>query len=251
MKLTELKPATQKPPSGFSLALSAYILWGTSFLASKYTLEVMSPSVATSVRFILALVLMGLFFPLFGYPIALPRGWRSLACVVSVGLVGFGLLYPLQLIGLKGITSGLSAAIMLTSPLFVILAGAFILREKISNRKIGAVVLGLAGGVILLTASGSMSSVLNLDFVFPSVLTLAASLCLALSVILTRFFKSPLNPQTLTFWSMLVGLLVIIPFAFRSHERSHPVGSPGNHASLCSDVLSFIRLFCVLFPNLE
>jgi hypothetical protein len=125
------------PRSGFALALLANLIWGTSFLASKVTLLVWGPFTASALRFAAAIAGMLLVLPALGLPIQVPRSRGAWWRVLLVGVSGFGLLYPLQLAGLNAIPSSLSAAIMLTSPLFVLMFTAgFFTRDAFSAKAV-------------------------------------------------------------------------------------------------------------------
>lgn len=198
--------------SGFSMALAANLLWGTSFLASKQTLTAWGPFTASALRFVVALLAMWLILPLAGHKIRAPKlNKESAKGILLVGLTGFGVLYPLQLAGLTYISSGLSAAIMLTSPLFVLIFNAAFFRESISIRKICALILGLLGGVVLLSSRGGFQDIGN--FWLGSLLTLGASVSLALSVIATRKAAKSMDAANITFWSIAIGLLMLLPFS--------------------------------------
>jgi len=171
-----------KSTIGFWAALAANILWGASFLASKATLAAWGPMGASTLRFVIASVLLGLGLVLIKGRISVPNSLGAWARVSSVAVVGFVVLYPMQLAGLKYIPSSLSAAIMLISPLFVIIGGALFLRETLSRNKLLAVIIGMIGGAVLL--SGNMVELRSMshDFIAGSTLTLLASLSLAASV---------------------------------------------------------------------
>lgn len=209
---TTVNSVEQVEMSGFQLALIANILWGTSFLASKYTLQTWGPFTASALRFLLALPIMAIALPRLGFALQLPKK-DELIGLAFIGLTGFGFLYPLQLAGLTKISSGLSAAIMLTSPLFVIAFGHLLFKETISARKIVALGLGLLGGLILLNIFESNISLNGGDFVVGVCLTFAASVSLALSAIATKKIAHKVDAANLTFWSIAIGLLVLVPLA--------------------------------------
>jgi drug/metabolite transporter (DMT)-like permease len=238
------------PRSGFALALLANLIWGTSFLASKVTLLVWGPFTASALRFAAAIAGMLLVLPALGLPIQVPRSRGAWWRVLLVGVSGFGLLYPLQLAGLNAIPSSLSAAIMLTSPLFVLMFTAGFLRETLSQQKLFAIGLGIVGGVILVSPStfaGSSWSLTTLPRLMGGfVLTLGASLSLALSVVATRSAARDLDSRSLTFWSMCVGEALLIPLAF-FEKQPLVTGASTSQAVLA---LIFLALFCSVFAFL-
>lgn len=203
---------------GLYAAVAANVLWGTSFLASKYTLVVWGPFTAASLRFAIASILMFFGLRLFGRDLTLPKTKKDWLYVATVATTGFGLLYPLQLAGLKLISSGLSAAIMLTSPLFVVVFSHFFLKDTLSKEKLIALGFGIIGGIFLLNANGT----LNVDTTlisWGSILTIGASLSLALSVIATRQLTGRLDSASLTFWSMALGFVQLTIAAFFFEEE--------------------------------
>lgn len=220
--------------SGPALGLAANILWGTSFLATKQTLLVWSPMLSTEIRFFFALLVMATLFPVLGFKIQVPKSRFEWFIVFAIGVTGFGFLYPLQLYGMTKISSGLSASIMLTSPIFVLLLASQFLEEKLSLEKIIAVLLGALGGAILvfpvnvLSLPIGSSAEVSREAVIGGAFMAFAAMALALSVILTRQLKGALNPQSLTFWSMLIGFLVILPLLAPEFEFQKLVPANGS-----------------------
>jgi len=202
---------------GLWAAVLANVLWGASFLASKYTLAAWGPFTAASLRFAVATVLMLVGLKLFGRDLQIPRTRRDWLWVVAIATSGFGLLYPLQLAGLKFVSSGLSASIMLTSPLFVVVFGHLFLKDTFTQTKAIALVIGIFGGVFLLNSKGSIG---GSSIVSGSLLTLGASISLALSVIATRKLAGRLDSASLTFWSMGLGFVQLSLAAFAFEENS-------------------------------
>ena len=229
----------QSDLSAFGLAIFANLLWGTSFLASKYTLQSWGPLTASALRFSIAILAIFGFQHLMGASIRVPRKKQELIWIGLISLTGFGLLYPLQLKGLTFITSSLSAAIMLTAPLFVILFNAILFKESITLRKIIAIFVGIAGGSLLLFDRGQIGKGTD-GLWLGSVLTLGASVSLALSVVFTKKISSQLDSLNLTFWSMLMGLVFLIPFAIRETADS----GFGNSSSRGLLALMYLAIIC-------
>lgn len=238
------------PRSGFALAVLANIIWGTTFLTSKYTLTVWGPFTASALRFAVALVAMICLLPAAGLNIQIPKSKRTWLRVFLVGLTGFGLLYPLQLQGLKWIPSSLSASIMLSSPLFVLFLAAGFFGEVLSTTKLVAITLGIFGGIILISPSGGQSAIWSThaipQLIKGSFCTVLASLSLAGSVLATRSLSKDLDSRSTTFWSMLVGELILIPFAIFEKQ---PVHNSNEHLLAYAAIL-YLSLICSVFAFL-
>jgi drug/metabolite transporter (DMT)-like permease len=232
-----------KASLGFVAALVANILWGASFIASKATLEAWGPLGASALRFTVASLLLALGLALAGRRIAAPTTLKAWARIAAVAAVGFGLLYPIQLAGLKFVSSGFSAAIMLTSPLFVILGGVAFLGEGLSRRKLVAVGLGIVGGLVLLGESLLGSTSMGPELLIGSALTLAASFCLAASALLTRKACADLDAGSLTFWTMCLGALMIGGCAL-IFEPKFSIASIKAASLMAWGALAFLAVVC-------
>lgn len=234
--------------AGFLLALLANIIWGTSFLASKYTLQAWEPFTASSLRFAVAtLALLGTLF-VTGKKIDVPRSFSQWLILFVIATTGFGLLYPLQLAGLKLVSSSLSAAIMLTSPLIVLILGRMFLKERLSTMKWVAMGIGIAGGSLLLfgRTGSSISAVPSADLLEGIMLTFLASGFLATSVIFTRRASKTLPTASITFWTMAIGFieLTIAAIIFEGTTFKELI----SHSTLLSWVsLLYLALVCSAF----
>lgn len=205
--------------SGFLLALVANVLWGTTFLASKYTLQAWGPITSAGLRFGIATICLFLGLKLLRRKIEFPQTPRQWGGLFLIGTTAFGVLYPMQLAGLKFIPSSLSAAIMLTSPLAVLFLGRFLLREELSKKKYLALLFGIIGGSVLILSTSSLSVNFDSDFALGTLLTLAASVSLAVSIIATRAYSKDFSSSDLTFWSMAIGFFELSIAAFLFEEN--------------------------------
>lgn len=186
--------------SGFVLAIVANILWGTSFLASKYTLQAWGPFTSSALRFGIATVCLLGILKVMKKRIDMPENSKQWIGLIVIATSAFGFLYPMQLAGLKFIPSSLSAAIMLISPLAVLLLSRAVLKERLSKLKYIALMFGVVGGGILLSStSQSISIDFNSEFVWGTFLTLASAVSLAISAIATRKYSKDIQAHLLPF----------------------------------------------------
>ena len=228
--------------SGFLLAIVANILWGTSFLASKYTLQAWGPFTSAAIRFGIATVCLLVILKALKKKIDMPETTGQWVGLLLIATSAFGVLYPMQLAGLKFIPSSLSAAIMLISPLAVLLLSRMILQERLSKLKYVALTFGVIGGAILLSSTGNRLSVdFNSDFFIGTLLTLASAVSLAVSAIATRKYSKEISSASITFWTMAIGFVELTLAAFLFEENVLATINTN------SNMLSWLSLFFLAF----
>lgn len=228
--------------SGFLLAIVANILWGTTFLASKYTLQAWGPFTSAALRFGIATVCLLAILKALKKKIEMPETTQHWIGLFIIATTAFGVLYPMQLAGLKYIPSSLSAAIMLISPLAVLLLSRTILQERLSKLKYMALTFGVIGGAILLSSTGNRLSVdLNSDFFVGTLLTLASAVSLAISAIATRKYSKEISSASITFWTMAIGFVELTLAAFFFEENVLATINTN------SNTLSWLSLFFLAF----
>ena len=228
--------------SGFLLAIVANILWGTTFLASKYTLQAWGPFTSAAPRFGIVSVCLLVILKALKKKIEMPETIQHWIGLFIIATTAFGVLYPMQLAGLKYIPSSLSAAIMLISPLAVLLLSRTVLQERLSRLKYVALTFGVIGGAILLSSTGNRLSVdLNSDFFVGTLLTLASALSLAISAIATRKYSKEISSASITFWTMAFGFVELTLAAFFFEENVLATINTN------SNMLSWLSLFFLAF----
>ena len=230
----------------FIFAIVANILWGTTFLASKYTLQAWGPFTSAGLRFGIATIFLFLALKLLRKDIQLPSSSNQWFGLFLIATSSFGVLYPMQLGGLKYIPSSLSAAIMLTSPIAVLILGRMFLNDSLSTVKYIALGFGVLGGAILISSTSNLSLSFDSNFVLGTVLTLGASVSLAISAILTRRYSKGLSNYSLTFWTMAIGFIELGIAAFIFEEDVLASIAKNSNAIAWSSIL-FLAIVCSAF----
>jgi len=129
-------------------------------------------------------------------------------------LLGVGINQVTFITGLK-LTSTANASIVITiTPVLVMIISFLILKEPITFKKAGGVLLGLVGvlSVILtseIAASGREASLVG------DLLCVASSLSYAFFLVLTRGISKRYNSVTIMKWMFLFSSLLFFPFGFR------------------------------------
>jgi drug/metabolite transporter (DMT)-like permease len=157
----------------FALIAALCLIWALTFIAQRTALRDAPPLWIAAVRTLIgALALSPALRQLRSR-----RGWRIAGGLALTNIVGF---VGLQLVGLKAIGAGPSAAIVYTQPVLVALGGHLFLRERLSGARAAGALIGLAGV--------SVVSAHELSAVSPGAVAalLASAFCWAAGTLLTR-----------------------------------------------------------------
>jgi len=198
------RPATRIP---LPLMVAAFcFLWASAFSVAKLAIADCPPLLLLTFRFLLAGVLMLGAAAINGVPLKLSR--RDLLLFAALGIANQAAY--LGHIGLKSISSGLSALVISANPVLTAVLAATFLDERITWRKVIGLLLGV-GGVAYVVGSRLNGGV---DHVTGIIFTLAALVSLVGGTILFKRFS-----PTGGLWvgngvqSVSAGLAVL-PFAF-------------------------------------
>jgi probable blue pigment (indigoidine) exporter len=100
--------------------------------------------------------------------------------LTALGVLNPGIAYAVSLIGLTLITASLSVLLWATEPLLILLLAVAVLRERVPKRVVAAMLLALAGVVLVVYSPGSSGSPTGVA------LTLAAVAACAVYTVLAR-----------------------------------------------------------------
>jgi drug/metabolite transporter (DMT)-like permease len=127
--------------------LAIYVLWGSTYLAIRVTVETVPPLFAAGVRLVIAGVVLLAWARARGAAAPTRREWRSLAVL---GALMFLVPYSTLFWAEKTIPSGIASVLVATVPLWTALLEMFVFkREPPRWTTLGAVVLGLGGVAVL------------------------------------------------------------------------------------------------------
>ena len=189
-----------------ALVLAA-VLIGLNFVAIKVAVVSIPPLLVGALRFALGGLLLLAFLQLMRQGSRPTR--RLLLTTLGLGLIG-GTLYNVALNEGTSMTSASSAAlIMATAPVWrMLFAAAFGVEPLRKTNVIGAVV-SLLGVVLILGKGleGGGSSLLG------DLVVLAASVCFAAYIVLSRAQHSHYPPLTIAAYTIFLGGLAIFPIA--------------------------------------
>lgn len=132
-----------------------YIAWGSTYLAIRWAVETMPPLLMAAVRFAIAGGGLYIYLRLRGTPRPSRIEWRN-TLPISFLLLGFGngaicwaeLLVP----------SGVTALLLASTPLWMVLAEAVAERRMPALRVLGGVLLGFGGVSLLIGTPGHLEA---------------------------------------------------------------------------------------------
>ena len=136
-----------RPPMrlwGILAGLTAAAIWGGMYVVSKVVLTVVPPFLLLSLRLVLGAGVLAVIVARVG-GLNLPRSkvWE----ILGVGALGFGVSVGLQFVGTSLSTAANASLVTSASPAFLLLFGAVILHERITLRRLLALVVASAGVV--------------------------------------------------------------------------------------------------------
>lgn len=173
------------------LLLITVIIWGSTFVASKICLSVMSPIQLVAGRFLIAAPALFLVARLRGASFQLGAHKK----VLLLAVVLFSFHYLLQTWALEFTTATNSGWLITVSPLAIALLAALFLREP-TPPAVGIVLASL--GIVLLVSKGDLRSLGALSSM-GDLMVLASTFTWAVFTIITRNPSRCLDPVVVTF----------------------------------------------------
>jgi drug/metabolite transporter (DMT)-like permease len=132
---------------GIAAGLTASSIWGGMYVVSKVVLEVIPPFALLSLRLVLGFLALGA--ALWIRDRRAGQGLTSLSrylwSSLLVGVMGYGISLGFQFTGTKLSTASNGALITSATPAFVLIFALFLLPEKITRRRVLALVLSTIG----------------------------------------------------------------------------------------------------------
>lgn len=193
---------------GILSGIGASAIWGGMYVVSKVVLEVIPPFALLTLRLLLGILVLGLIVRWRGGLGFDRRQWQQ---VLGVGVVGYGISIGFQFIGTKLSNASNGALITSSTPAFVLLFAALLLKEKLSGRQILALALSTIGALTVVDPSAAR---LSPDFFWGNLSLVGAAVTWALYSVLIRWVTRRLDTLRVSLVAFMGGLLITVPAAF-------------------------------------
>jgi drug/metabolite transporter (DMT)-like permease len=190
---------------GILCGLGAASIWGGMYVVSKVVLEIIPPFTLVSIRLLLGILSLATVLAIQGVPNISRKEFLQ---VVGVGFVGYGVSLSLQFLGTKLSTAANGSLVTSATPAFVLLFAWMLLKEKITARRLVALVLATIGVMAVIDPH---SAQLNSDLFFGNLLLFGAAVTWALYSVLVRKMTQSLDVLPFSLIAFFGGLPVTVP----------------------------------------
>ncbi|NJE00370.1 EamA family transporter [Thermococcus sp. JdF3] len=198
---------------GYLLVFLAASSWGTLGIFAKYLDGFgLSPFTMVFYRVLFALMLLGTYLELRGIGLSLER--ERLKFYALYGFFSIFLFYTLYFYTVTISSVSFAVLLLYTAPVYSIVLGRLIFKEPLRREKLIALVMVMAG-VVLVNGSGAGFSTRALLF------GLLTGLTYALYGVLAKLAVRKEEPEKALFYTLLFGLLFLLPFT----DFSVPAGA--------------------------
>lgn len=193
---------------GILCGLGAAAIWGGMYVVSDVVLDVIPPFTLLTAR-------LGLGF-LAAWWMARRQGRVQLTRtqtlqLVGAGVIGYGISLGLQFVGTRLSTAANGALLTSTTPAFVLLFAAWLLKERITPRRVGALILSTLGVLAVIDLRGVR---LAPELFWGNVALAGAGLTWAFYSVLLRKASQEFPIWTVASVAILGGLPLTVPAMF-------------------------------------
>jgi drug/metabolite transporter (DMT)-like permease len=181
-------------------------IWGASFLFMRIVAPVLGALWTAETRVTLAGIAMLLFMAATGRNMEFRKNWKQ---YLALGTLNSALPFALFSFAALTLPAGYSAIVNATSPLWRALVGAMVLGERLTARKLGGLLIGVAGVAFLVRLGPAQFTP---QVLLAAVACLAAALCYGIAGAYSKKKTPGIAPPLMATGSQLGAAAVLLPF---------------------------------------
>ena len=198
--------------------LGACFLWAVSWVATKIALEVVPPLTVVSLRLLIA---SACFLPI----IATGGRWRRIANrttllkLLGLSLVGAGLHYGFQTVGLQTTNASNASVYVATGPITILLLAVLFLSERLNARKLFGIAIAI-GGVLVVMGPETLSGFELGGTLMGDLLVFASIVMWGCFTVFGKRVTDELGALTVTAAVTLIGAAWMTPIGWYEMQRT-------------------------------
>ena len=232
--------------NAYILLSFAALFWAGNSIVGRAARELTPPASLAFWRWSLALMLL--------LPLAWPhlkRDWPTLKAnwpIISLlGTIGIGAFNTLLYTGLQSTTALNALLLQAAQPALILIMGAVLMKEHVSARQIGGVIISLAG-VLTIISQGDATALVSLNLnQGDAIIAFAVLLWSIYAVMLRR--RPSVHPLSFLAATLMVGIIVISPFYAADIASGRYIVSSRESYLAIGYVAIFPSFFAYLFFN--
>ncbi|HEX7555223.1 MAG TPA: DMT family transporter, partial [Leptolinea sp.] len=184
-------------------AVFAVVIWGGTFVATKFALNDVKPETIVFLRFAMGLIVLAA-------GVQLRSQWKPISLRDGLALAGLGFLgisfhQWLQSTGMLTSAASTTAWIVATSPVFIVILGWIVLHEKVGLIQITGTILAAVGVLLVVTRGDINISDIGHIGTVGDLLILISAMNWAVFSVLSRGMLKRLPAALMMFYVMLFG----------------------------------------------
>jgi len=212
-------PAGAHPRStAYALLAVLMLVWGANWPVMKITIAILPPLWFVVMRLLLGAVTLFAALAFIG-GIRIPSR-RDLVQLMTGAVLQLALYMGLIILGLRDVGAGRSSVLAYTTPLWVVPGAILFLGEKFTRLKAAGFIAGLAGVLVLFNPFAFVWS--DPEVVVDNGLLMLAAFSWAAAILIVRGRAWHLTPLQLAPWQLLLGGLLLMPFAGIAESLAMP-----------------------------
>jgi drug/metabolite transporter (DMT)-like permease len=187
-------------------------IWGIAGPVIKFTLPSLPPFIFLTYRFFISTIVF-LPFLLFKNT-KIPSNRRDLAILTLIALLGSSINLGLLFYGYN-YTTALDASLLgATSPIFVVAASMYFLKERVTKKEKIGLLIAFLGTLAIIFQPLAENKILFRENILGNILIVMANIAGVFYVILSKYgLKHKYDPLTMTFYTFFLGFVTLLPLA--------------------------------------
>ena len=189
---------------GIFLTIAASI-WGGMFVAVKLVVDLIPPIPLVWFRYLIAFVMLSIIVIYQGVNLKIDK--KDIWILMSIGIIGHTISIVTQEYGTMYSSAQMGSVVTSATPAFMLIFAMWLLKERITIRKILSIVLATVG-VILIAGIDNMEFDKQLGVFYSTI----AALTWALMSVLLKLIPSKYPPLVINFYAVITGIVCLAPF---------------------------------------